>query len=403
MLGLGPLLGRLLGPLFGPLRGLLLGQLFRSSSRPFLGPLFRPLFSIVFVLGVLLIAAAYLEFRFRDLAPRTQRTLVVERGMRSIDIVEHAQSRALAPARLSWVFARMHFGSSAFKAGVYDLLPGSSLYQLLLAMQSDQGRKLYWQVLEGQTLDQVRLGVHGLPFLRKEVEALSTPELLERLRAHSEGAAPTPHGEAEQADTLRRFVETHRLDFLEGLLYPDRYRYVPGMTDLELLASARKRQLLLLAQTWDRRPEDYPLHSARDLLALASLIEKETGRAEDRQRVAAVFLNRIRLGMRLQSDPTVIYGQSQRDPRAPITRSELKTDHPFNTYTRFGLPPTPIAIPGVASLDAAVTPSAERSLYFVARGDGSSEFSETLKAHNAAVERYLRAPKRSANDVGQRL
>jgi len=107
--------------------------------------------------------------------------------------------------------------------------------------------------------------------------------------------------------------------------------------------------------------------------------------------------------MRLQSDPTVIYGQSQRDPRAPITRSELKTDHPFNTYTRFGLPPTPIAIPGVASLDAAVTPSAERSLYFVARGDGSSEFSETLKAHNAAVERYLRAPKRSANDVGQRL
>lgn len=348
----------------------------------------------------LLLGLGYLEFRVGDLSPKGPRELVVERGARAISVVERAGQHSLTPSWLVWCFARLQFGSLAFKAGVYDLAPGSSFHDLLRTMQRDSGRKLYWQALEGQNLAQLRQSLAELPFLRRESANLSDAALLERLRGHGEGGV-AGNRSARNAGLDAMELE-RKLGYLEGLFYPDRYRYVPGMSDVELLAAARKRQLLLLAEVWSRRPLDYPLYSAGELLTLASLIEKETGRAQDRQRVAAVFLNRIRLGMRLQSDPTVIYGRINRDPLAPITRSDLQEDHPFNTYTRYGLPPTPIAIPGKAALEAAIDPSAERSLYFVARGDGSSEFSETLQAHNAAVQRYLRGTQRNTSEAGRR-
>lgn len=352
------------------------------------------------VVGVVLLGAAYLEFRLRDLSPQGSRMLVVARGTSAIDILESAGRDAFTPAWLAWLFARMHLGPPSFKAGVYDLLPGTSLHDVLAAMHADRGRKLYWQLVEGQTLTQVRQSLAELPFVQSEVARLGDPELLARLQDQVDRAGTLSGGMA-QGRGREVFGAQQGINFLEGVFFPDRYRYVPGMSDLELLALARKRQLAFLAEVWSRRPEDYPLHSAGELLTLASLIEKETGRAQDRQRVAAVFLNRIQRGMRLQSDPTVIYGRSS-DPLAPITRTDLRTDHPFNTYTRYGLPPTPIAIPGKAALEAAIQPSAERSLYFVARGDGSSEFSESLQAHNAAVQRYLRSPQRSAADAGRR-
>jgi len=357
--------------------------------------------AIALLTATLLPGLGYLEFRFRDLSPHGQRELVVERGTSAISVLDRAGRHSLAPSWLLWCFARLEFGSLGIKAGVYDLAPGGSLHDLLQTMQRDSGRKLYWQAIEGQNLSQLRQSLAALPYLRRESANLSDAVLLERLRGQEEGGSSASGRGGRDAGAKANELG-HKFDYLEGLFYPDRYRYVPGMSDVELLAAARKRQLLLLAEVWSRRPLDYPLYSAGELLTLASLIEKETGKAQDRQRVAAVFLNRIRLGMRLQSDPTVIYGRTNRDPLAPITRSDLQADHPFNTYTRYGLPPTPIAIPGKAALEAAIDPTVERSLYFVARGDGSSEFSETLQAHNAAVQRYLRGTQRNTTEPGRR-
>jgi UPF0755 protein len=246
---------------------------------------------------------------------------------------------------------------------------GLGLPGMLDRMASDQGKRLEWQVLEGQSLEQVRRNLSTLPYLRQESTAWSEAELQMKLKA--------------------RLGDAHRFNFLEGMIFPDKYRYVPGMSDLELLSQACVRQYQLLASVWAQRPAGYPLHSPAELMVLASLVEKETGYASDRSRVAAVFLNRLELGMRLQSDPTVIYGLGTLE-KGKLTRKDLQTDHPYNTYTRHGLPPAPIAIPGEASLLASIRPSQEESLYFVARGDGSSEFSTTLAQHNLAVDRYIR-------------
>ena len=144
-----------------------------------------------------------------------------------------------------------------------------------------------------------------------------------------------------------------------------------------------------LGAAWESRATDTPLRSADEALTLASIVEKETGVATDRPKVAGVFTNRLRLGMPLQTDPSVIYGLgTQFDGN--LRKRDLQADTPYNTYTRAGLPPTPIAMPGKASLEAAVRPEATKALYFVARGDGSSEFSETLPAHNRAVNQYQR-------------
>jgi UPF0755 protein len=165
------------------------------------------------------------------------------------------------------------------------------------------------------------------------------------------------------------------------------------VSDLAVLRRAYRAMQRKLDAVWAERASDLPLKSADDALVLASIVEKETGRAADRRKVAAVFINRLRLGMPLQTDPTVIYGLGERY-NGKLYRRDLLADTPFNTYTRAGLPPTPIAMPGLASLRAAVTPDPSSALYFVARGDGSSEFSDDLGAHNRAVERFLRSPRR---------
>jgi len=175
----------------------------------------------------------------------------------------------------------------------------------------------------------------------------------------------------------------------EGRFFPDTYAYSKGSTDLAVLERAYHAMQQRLAAAWASRAADTPLRSADEALTLASIVEKETGLATDRPKVAGVFTNRLRLGMPLQTDPTVIYGLgTQFDGN--LRKRDLLADTPYNTYTRAGLPPTPISMPGKASLEAAVRPEATKALYFVARGDGSSEFSETLPAHNRAVNQYQR-------------
>jgi UPF0755 protein len=179
---------------------------------------------------------------------------------------------------------------------------------------------------------------------------------------------------------------------LEGQLFPDTYLFDKQSSDLELLARAHRALQRKLDAEWSQRIKGVPYRSPQEALIMASIIEKETGREADRELVAAVFVNRLRKGMLLQTDPTVIYGLGDKFD-GNLRKRDLQTDTPYNTYTRSGLPPTPIAMPGQASLRAALNPAASDVLYFVARGDGSSVFSRTLDEHNQAVNKYQRGGK----------
>jgi UPF0755 protein len=175
----------------------------------------------------------------------------------------------------------------------------------------------------------------------------------------------------------------------EGRFYPDTYSYGRGTSDLALLKRALHAMDRKLEAAWQRRQPNSPLRTPQELLVLASIIEKETGRASDRPMISGVFVNRLRLGMPLQTDPTVIYGMGEAFD-GDLRRRDLLADTPWNTYTRRGLPPTPIAMPGWGSLQAAVQPASTQALYFVARGDGTSAFSASLEEHNRAVNKYQR-------------
>jgi UPF0755 protein len=175
----------------------------------------------------------------------------------------------------------------------------------------------------------------------------------------------------------------------EGRFFPDTYAHGKGDSDVRILSRAMKAMDRQLANAWLARAERNELTTAEQALILASIVEKETGKASDRRMISSVFHNRLRVGMPLQTDPTVIYGMGEAFD-GNLRRRDLQTDHPWNTYTRKGLPPTPISMPGKAALLAAVQPERSQAFYFVARGDGSSEFSANLEDHNAAVDRYQR-------------
>lgn len=182
---------------------------------------------------------------------------------------------------------------------------------------------------------------------------------------------------------------------IEGWIFPESYFFARGTSDLAVLRRAHRLMQKNLGAQWDKRDQTLPLSSPYEALILASIVEKETGKPAERALVSAVFVNRMRLGMRLQTDPAVIYGMGSAYAGS-LRRRDLQSDTPWNTYTRAGLPPTPIAMPGLASLQAALNPVASPMLYFVARGDGSSHFSQTLDEHNAAVTKYLRSGEKPA-------
>jgi UPF0755 protein len=175
----------------------------------------------------------------------------------------------------------------------------------------------------------------------------------------------------------------------EGRFFPDTYTYAKGSSDLKVLHRAFQAMDRRLQAAWAQRNAASPLKTPEQALILASIIEKETGSGKDRAMIAGVFTNRLRIGMLLQTDPTVIYGMGDRFD-GNLRKRDLQTDTPWNTYTRAGLPPTPIAMPGRAALAAAVQPAETKALYFVARGDGSSQFSDNLADHNRAVNKYQR-------------
>ena len=264
----------------------------------------------------------------------------------------------------AWQFnllARMTAHVADIKAGSYEVLEGATPWDILTKITSGDFSRSDIVFIEGWTFRQIRAALRAHPDLRHESDALSDAELMVRLG--SPVAKP------------------------EGWFFPDTYLFAKGESDLSVLAQAHQAMRKQLQSAWAKRSPNLPINSPYEALILASIVEKETGRSEDRTMIAGVFVNRLRAGMRLQTDPTVIYALGERFD-GNLRKRDLLASHPFNTYTRDGLPPGPIAMPGLASLKAALSPADTDALYFVARGDGSSAFSRTLQEHNRAVAKF---------------
>ncbi len=250
------------------------------------------------------------------------------------------------------------------RAGSYEIAPGTSPRRLLAMLVRGEESLRTLTLVEGWNWRQVRQALAKAELLKPDSQGLSDAALMAQLGRP--GLAP------------------------EGRFYPDTYSYAKNSSDLKVLERALKAMDKQLAKAWAARFPNVALKSADEALIMASIVEKETGKGSDRALISSVFHNRLRIGMMLQTDPTVIYGLGEGFD-GNLRRIHLRTDTPWNTYTRTGLPPTPIAMPGKAALLAAVQPASSQALYFVAKGDGSSHFSASLDEHNRAVNRYQRA------------
>jgi UPF0755 protein len=246
-------------------------------------------------------------------------------------------------------------------SGEFHLPTGLTPRQLLPLLVSGKVVEYPLTLLEGWTFTQVRQALAANEVLVQTIGELSDEQVMAAI------GQPGQHP--------------------EGRFFPDTYRFPRGTTDLEFLRRAHERMASVLTAAWTARAEDLPISSMDQALVLASIVEKETGLASERRDIAGVFSRRLRKGMRLQTDPTVIYGLGERFD-GNLRRRDLRRDTPYNTYTRAGLPPTPICMPGAESIHAALNPADGDALYFVSRGDGSHQFSATLAAHNEAVRRY---------------
>jgi UPF0755 protein len=260
------------------------------------------------------------------------------------------------------VWLRVSGKAGELKAGSYEIVQGDSPRSLIDKIASGKQSLRAVTLIEGWSWRQVRAALAKAKHLKNESAALDDAQIMERI------GKPGVHP--------------------EGRFFPDTYRYAKGASDLTVLRAAAQTMDRQLTAAWEARAADLPLKSASEALIMASIVEKETGAAQDRAAISGVFANRLRINMRLQTDPTVIYGLGEKFD-GDLRKRDLQTDTPYNTYTRSGLPPTPIAMPGKAALLAAVQPAPTPALYFVARGDGTSEFSQTLEAHNRAVAKYI--------------
>ncbi|MHB0974587.1 MAG: endolytic transglycosylase MltG [Thiobacillus sp.] len=264
-------------------------------------------------------------------------------------------------AQVFWLLGRVLGKAGTLKVGVYVLDRPLTPLELYAKIQRGDVSQAIVQFIEGWNWREVQAELAAQPMLKNDSGAMNEAEILQAIGAE----------------------ESH----IEGLLFPDTYFYAPQSSDLTVLRRAYRRQHEKLMAAWAARAPGLPYRTPYEALIMASIVEKETGSAFERPKIAAVFLNRLRLGMRLQTDPTVIYGLGERFD-GNLRKADLLHDTPYNTYTRAGLPPTPIAMPSEAAIEAALHPAITDALYFVARGDGTHVFSSNLEAHNRAVKRY---------------
>jgi UPF0755 protein len=274
----------------------------------------------------------------------------------------------------AWQFrllARVNGVHGTIKAGSYQLASGATPLQILRKITQGEFVLADITFVEGWTFRDMRAAMKAHPDLKHDSDGLSEAEIMAKLRA----SETSP----------------------EGVFYPDTYIFAKGSSDMAVLARAYRAMQKQLQSAWAQRSSGLPISDPYEALILASIVEKETGTPGDRSMIAGVFVNRLRLGIKLQTDPSVIYGLGEQFD-GNLRKKDLLTDTPFNTYTRLGLPPHPIAMPGLASIAAVMNPAKTDALYFVSRGDGSSEFSRTLAEHNRAVARYqMPGARRKAN------
>ena len=288
-----------------------------------------------------------------------------------VSISEQAYAQGIRSYPLFFQFsARAIFVGAKLKPGTYLLPTGASLGKILLQIARGDRVRESIAIIPGMTIWQLRGAIDSHPALIHQTKGMDSKELMQALNLNYPG--------------------------LEGIFLPDTYIFDPDDLDINIYRRASSAMQKTLNQEWEKRDPNLPLKSPYDLLILASIIEKETGRSEDRGRVAAVFLNRLQKGMPLQTDPTVIYGIGPRFD-GNLRKADLRRDNPYNTYMNKGLPPTPIAMPSRESIFAALHPLKSNALYFVAKGDGSSHFSSTLTEHENAVDRYQRKSSAKVN------
>jgi UPF0755 protein len=323
--------------------------------------------TVLFLISVLTIALASGGVRYSKTPhalPKTPFEFTVEKGTSLKSL-----SKKLADAGLFaepygfWLLGRITDQSKTIQAGTYRLDGPITPEDLLAKLTSGDVVKLSITFVEGITFAEMRALLEAQPGIKSTLKGQSDADVLKRLNAQ----------------------EVHP----EGLFFPDTFQFSEGATDMDILRMSYLMMQKKLAEAWAKRQPDLPYTSPYEVLVMASIIEKETGRTDERPLIASVFVNRLRKPMRLQTDPTVIYGIGPKFD-GNIRKRDLTTDTPYNTYTRDGLPPTPIALPGWGSLLAAVQPQASDKYYFVAtnRGDGSHHFSRTLEEHNRAVAKY---------------
>jgi UPF0755 protein len=324
------------------------------------------LFSRLFWWGIvcaLIAAGAAVWYAMQPLSQRaTVLDVEVARGgtMRDVAHQISAQGIDVSPTFLIWA-ARLSGRDSRMQAGNYRIEQGITPWGLIMLLSSGSTSYAQMAFIEGWNFRQLRAALDAMPDLKHDTLGLSDADVLTKLGMQEASA--------------------------EGMFFPDTYFVTRGISDLEVLRRAHQQLQKVLEREWARRAPGLPVNTMYEGLTLASVIEKETGTASDRDKVASVFVNRLRIGMPLQSDPTVIYGIGA-DFNGNLRRRDLQTDSAYNSYTRRGLPPTPIAMPGLAALRAAFNPARTDFLYFVSRGDGSSQFSRSLEEHNRAVARY---------------
>lgn len=326
--------------------------------------LFRLLLLLVLAGAVLASAAAYWALRPIPLATdRADFTIPPGSGMRAVAAQLNEAGITVQPD-LFVLMSRLSGLDRKVQAGGYEATPQDSLWGLLQRMAQGDVTHARITFIEGWTYRQIRAALRRHPDVRQTLDDADDAALLARLGV--EYAYP------------------------EGLFFPDTYTFAKGSEDFDILRRAWVAQEEQLRRTWETRAPDLSLQTPYEMLIMASIIEKETGHGPERNRISGVFANRLRIGMPLQTDPTVIYGMGE-GYTGTITRRDLRTDTPWNTYTRAGLPPSPIASAGRASLEAAAHPESHKYLYFVSRGDGTSEFATDLSGHNRNVWRYLRS------------
>lgn len=295
------------------------------------------------------------------LLPSSQEIVIQPKsGLRSIANQLVAQGVLKEPWRFI-LLAKLLHKEQYLQAGSYTLNKNISPYHLLLSLNHGKTTQGSITFIEGRTFEQMRQKLAINDAVKQTIDGLSEQEILRQIGSSYNVA--------------------------EGLFFPDTFYFDRNTTDIELLKISYNAMQSKLEKAWQKRDQNLPYKNSYEALIMASIIEKETGKADERPMIAGVFVNRLRLGMRLQTDPTVIYGMGLRFD-GNIRKKDLSIDTPYNTYTRSGLPPTPIAMPGLAAIEAALHPADTKALYFVGRGDGSHAFSNNLAEHNRAVVRY---------------